>query len=69
MDKFIVKKLKLWDNERELSASTAGFSLKVEVSPGPSSSKDDKGKKGTYLDSYLAYGFSWNKDQDNPRPV
>ncbi|XP_063587861.1 zinc finger MYM-type protein 6-like [Penaeus indicus] len=75
MDKFIVKKRKLQDSEGEVAASTSGSNLNIEVSPRPSSSKDDKkdqvscSKKRTYLDCYLSYGFSWNNNDDNPRPV
>ena len=60
MDNFIVKR-KRQDSWSEQSAPT----------PGPSNSthKEDKRKKRTYQDSYLAYGFTWNKNEEIHIPV
>ena len=60
MDKFFVK-CKRQESEREQSAPTAGSSN--------STHKEDKRKKRTYQDSYLAYAFTWNKNEENPIPV
>ena len=71
MDMFIVKR-KRQDSGSEQSAPTACFKKpNLTVSPGPSNSthKEDKRKKRTYQDSYLAYGFTWNNNEENPIPV
>ena len=60
MDKFIVER-KRQDSESERLAPTPG--------PSNSTNKEDKRKKRTYQDSYLAYGFTWNKNEENPNPV
>ena len=65
------------ENQDQMVASSVGTASKsnVEGVPGPSGSKCGKvkqaslSKKRAYIDVYLAYGFSSNNDEDNPRPV
>ena len=74
MDKFIVKKRKVQEDESQdqMVASSIGTASKsnIEGVPGPSESKCEKGKhaslskKRTYIDAYLAYGFTSNTDED-----
>ncbi|XP_066965643.1 protein FAM200C-like [Macrobrachium rosenbergii] len=72
MDKFVVRKRK-----DQMVASSIGTASKsnIEGVPGPSESNCEKGKhaslskKRTYIDAYLAYGFTSNNDEDDPRPV
>lgn len=76
MDKFIQKTRKRQQTDSESEQATIGTSdsTQTTASPEKSNSKDysrteSKRKKRIYFDSYLAYGFSWNKDEGNPRPV
>ncbi|XP_068208551.1 zinc finger BED domain-containing protein 5-like [Palaemon carinicauda] len=79
MDKFVVRKRKVQEDESQdqMVASSIGTASEsnIEDVPGPSKTKCKKGKhaslskKRTYVDAYLAYGFTSNNDEDNPRPV
>lgn len=79
MDKFVVRKRKVQEDESQdqMVASSIGTASEsnIEDAPGPSESKCEKGKhaslskKRTYVDAYLAYGFTSNNDENNPRPV
>lgn len=67
MDKFVIRKRKLEESELE-PATLSESNLNISI-PRSSTSKEFILKKRTYLESYLSYGFSWNNDADNPRPM
>lgn len=76
MDKFVVRKRKLKEDEDQIVTPTAcpDSTSNIESVTGPSGSKCGKVKqallkKRTYFDAYLAHGFASNNDEDNPRPV
>lgn len=71
------RKVQADESPDQMVASSIGTASKsnTEGVPAPSESNCEKGKhaslskKRTYIDAYLAYGFTSNNDEDNPRPV